>query len=148
MRIDREGTFMAYPTDSKVGKSKANSYPQFVAQFQIVQEYNFTDNEWVDVSAEEIEQRGYFVLAGKDGKVLFNAENVSKAINWTSGSIQELNDTDYSGTPVQIVIKENDYEGKISLQIDGIYHQVKLVAKPPVQVSPFPLLGSCLIPCL
>lgn len=123
MRVNRAGTFMMYAIDSKVGKSKANKYPQFVAQFQGVQEFNFESSEWVDVAAEELETRGSFVLAGKDGKVLFNVENISKAFGWTSGSVQELNDADYSDVPVVVVIKENEFEGRTTYRPDGIYPQ-------------------------
>ncbi len=122
MRIDREGTFQAWPTSHEVGETPApNCYPQFVVQFQIVGEYDFETSEYNDVSTEELESRGYFCLTGKDHKILTGANQVHDAFGW-NGSIAELQAADYSETPVVIVIENEEYKNKVSLKIQSLHH--------------------------
>ena len=122
MRIDREGTFQAWPTSHEVGETGApKCYPQFVVQFQIVGEYDFETSEYNDVSAEGLESRGYFCLTGKDHKILMGADQVHDAFGW-NGSIAELQAADYGETPVVIVIEEDEYNGKTSLKIQSLHN--------------------------
>lgn len=121
-KIKREGTFMAYPVSSGVDVTKANGYPQFVAQFACVQEYDFEDGNWVDISGNDEEIRGFFVLAGKDQKPTLNAKQISLAVDWKSGDLAELNGGDYSEVPVQIRVEKSDNE-KYPYGVNWIDHK-------------------------
>lgn len=122
MRIDRTGTFQAYPTSHEVGETGApNCYPQFVVQFQIVSEYDFETSEYNDVSAEGLESRGFFCLTGKDRNILMGADQVHDAFGW-SGSVEELRTADYSKTAVVIVIEEEEYKGKLSMKVKSLHN--------------------------
>ena len=120
-KIDREGTFIGYAMQSGVGETKANKFPQFVAKFQAVQEYDSESQTFIDITGvEEVELTGYFVLFDKDAKPTLNAKQIKKAYPIWTGSIRELNDGDYSEFPVQFRVEENEYKGKKSMQVSWI----------------------------
>ncbi len=120
MRIDRAGTFQAWPTSHEVTETGApNCFPRFEVQFTIVGEYDFEALEYLDVSSEELETRGFFCLTGKDNRVLMGADQVHDAFGW-GGGIPELRDADYSKTPVVLVIKISDFNQK--LQVDSLHN--------------------------
>lgn len=123
-KLDRVGAFLAYPVNTGITKSRDNGYPQFKVQFDVASEFDYESKEWVNVTdVEESEIRGSFCLAGKDEKILLSVKQVGDAFNWKSGSLAELNSTDYSDHPVLIIVKEDNYgckEGETRLVVDHI----------------------------
>jgi len=125
-KIKHEGTFIGYAMQSGIGKTKANGFPQWIAKFQAVSEYDFDSQTFIDIfGTEEVEITGYFVIFDKEGKATLNAKQIKEAYkdtgieNW---SMRALNGTDFSAIPVQFRVEEHEYEGKKSMQVSWIDH--------------------------
>jgi hypothetical protein len=121
-KINREGDFVGYAMQSGMGKTKANSYPQFVAQLQAVQELDPDSQEFIDITdVEEVEITGYFVLFGKDNAILPSAKQVKEAYpTITPMSTRKLNDTDLSEIPIKFRVEEREYKGKKKFEVTEI----------------------------
>ena len=123
-KINRDGWFIGYAMESGVSKTKANSYPQFVAKFQAVQEYDFESSSFVDITdAEEVEAVGYFVLFGKDRAVLPGGKQVKAAYpDLAPLTTRKLNETDLSEIPVLFQVEEQEYKDKKSFKVIRLDH--------------------------
>jgi hypothetical protein len=123
-KINREGDFIGYAMQSGMGKTKANGYPQFVAQFQAVQELDPDSGEFIDITnVEEVEITGYFVLFGKDNAILPSAKQIKEAYPIVVPmSTRKLNDTDLSEIPVKFRVEEREYNGKKKFEVTEITH--------------------------
>lgn len=120
--IDRAGTFRGNIIESSFGLTK-NGFPQFIAKFRASEMYDPETAQWLDWSQyDETEKTGYFVLAGQDGNLGRNAEQLQKALGWSGASFEELDSTDYSSTVVQFRIKNEVYNNKPDLKVCWIDH--------------------------
>jgi hypothetical protein len=125
-QIDRAGTFKGHITESSFSTTK-NGFPQFVARFQADEMFvpgeNGEPGAWADWSKyEEREMVGYFVLAGKDGNLGKNAEQLQKSLGWSGTSFEELDATDYSEIIVQFRVKNDTYNNQLTLKVCWIDH--------------------------
>lgn len=121
-QIDRVGTFRGNIVESSFCLTK-NGFPQFVARFQADELYDSETEQWMNWSKyDEVEITGYFVLAGKDGNLSKNAEQLQKAVGWSGTSFAELDDADYSETKVQFRVKMDTYNNAPVLKVCWIDH--------------------------
>jgi hypothetical protein len=118
----RKGTFLATPTEWAVNNSK-NNLPQFVCKFGLDAEHDKGDGQYYDCAAELLEVTGYFNLIYNDrdsGQAVRNEINIKQleaALGWTDRNMQTLNDSDWSHTQVQLVLEEDEYNGKTSIKV-------------------------------
>lgn len=120
MKPTQEGRYIARPIESSVGTSKEKQLPQFVCKFEFLQQQ--TPEGWVDISSDRMEMTGWFNLAYiKDGQNVLNEisiKQITGALGWDGISFKDLNDTDWSGAEVQLVLEwGQDKQGKDQLNI-------------------------------
>ena len=126
--IDRIGTFRGTPTEWAVGKTK-NEYPQFVVRLTATEKwiesaeemsaFKMTEPGWLSWAEYEQSITAYLVLFNNDGPI-FNYEQVQIAMGWDGASFSGLAEMDHAGKTVLFRIEENDYNGKVSLQVAWI----------------------------
>lgn len=120
MLIDKTGYFKAEVLDSGVGVTQTSELPQFVVEVAAKEYYNGTTSEFEDCSEDEQTLTGYLVLVSKAGKDTLNADQMRKVTGWDGKSFAELDSMDLAGSMVLIRVDENEYEGKISMQVGWI----------------------------
>ena len=125
--ITEAGVYRAKITSHSVATTK-RGFPQFVADFAITEKYvqdpseiahfkaegvlTGDDPTWVDYSAYDLTDRGYFVLFNDPDRftedtALLNCKQVEAAVNWSGASFAELNDGSHVGTEVLIRVDES-----------------------------------------
>ena len=124
----REGTFSATPVEWGVSNSK-NGFPQFVCKFRIDGEYT-SDNGggYFDVTDEDMGITGFFNLIYRDkesGEMVRNEitiQQLETVFGWSDRNLQTLNDGEYGGNQVQIVLEDEPYNGKSSIKVKYLNH--------------------------
>lgn len=119
--VDRIGTFRGVVTDHAVGVTSKSEVPQWIAQLQGIEYFDDDEKVWVDWSdQDECEITAYLVLfSGKDKETL-TSKQIKKVTGWSGKSFTELNNMDLSNVKLQFRVKENNYEGNISMQVEWI----------------------------
>lgn len=121
-QIDRVGSFRGHIVEKSIDVTK-NNYPQAVIRFNAVEMYDDETKQWLDWSKyDETEITAYLVLAGKDGNLGKNYEQLKKATGWSGESFDEFEETDYSKVLVQFRVKLDSYNGKTSLKVAWVDH--------------------------
>lgn len=115
--VSREGWFKAKITDHGVGQTRSE-LPQWVGDFSLLEHYDGED--YIDWSEYGEAITGYMVLIGHSGKELLNCDQVKKTFDWDGTSFAELDGMDLEGKVVLIKVEENEYEGKVSMQVNWI----------------------------
>ena len=117
MKFDREGRFRGPIMESGVSRS-TGGFPQFVAKIMATEFYDVTTKEWIPWQEYSQSGTAFLILAGANEKATINAKNLVEALGWDGVSYGTLNDTDYTATPIQFDVKDNDEYG---FQIDLIH---------------------------
>ena len=117
--ISNAGTYRGVATASGVALS-TGGFPQFVANISALEAYDFDEKEWVDWCGQDEEITTYQVLFGGNGKPTLSAKQLQKVLGWSGQSFQELNDANYEAVPFQFRVEENEYNGKVTLQVSWI----------------------------
>lgn len=123
--IDRVGTFRGTPAEWAIGKTK-NEYPQFMVRLVATEKwiesademeaFGLTEAGWIPWAEYEQDITAYLVLFNNDGPI-FNYEQVQAALGWDGASFSGLTEMDHLKTTVLFRVEENDWNGKISLQV-------------------------------
>jgi hypothetical protein len=115
-----EGKYVARPKKWAVGTSK-NGAVEFAVDFALTQFYNDAAGEWQDVTSEGFSIVGYFYPISKDGNLVeMTVESLQESLGWSGTSLQELQDTDWTQTEVQLVLQVEDYNGRKQMKVKFI----------------------------
>jgi hypothetical protein len=99
-----------------VSESGDNKTLTFSCLLQLTQFQQGT--EWVDVSQHGYEITGYFYLFKKNGSPnTMTIDSLKAALGWDGRSIAALNDGDWSTVGVQVLIGEEEYNGKTRTKV-------------------------------
>lgn len=122
--IDRPGRYKAEITDWSLGETKGGpdgqgKIPVFTIEFLATE---FQDGaNWHDWTEYQATIRGYFFPFKKNtspNETTIN--NLMRTLEWNGCSLNSLQEGNYVGRLVQIVVKEETYEGKTRLQVAWI----------------------------
>ncbi len=117
MLIEREGLFKGIVTDSGVGES-SGGLPQFMVAVSAKEKQEGED--WIDWSEYDQEATGYLVLVNHDKSDSFKIEWIMEATGWSGLSFADLDSIDLVGKEIKFEMVENDYDGKITYQVNWI----------------------------
>jgi hypothetical protein len=106
-------------------EQKPNKCPQWVAIFRLTSWFNGTD--WEPVNGD-ITMTGYFTLVNSDGAFNLNlmrtdgsAGFIAQAFGLDWLDFQYLATADFTGIEIQIDVEDEEYNGKTSRKVTGIY---------------------------
>lgn len=112
--INKPGTYIATPASWAV-KADEGKCPRFAIVFSVNQLRIGT--EWEPIVNDE-KITGFFTLFNKDQSPNeINLRSLRDSLGWDGTSISSLQNGDWSGTQVQIVVEEEMYEGKPRLAV-------------------------------
>lgn len=125
-KLAHEGWFRAWITASGIDTKtiEKNGNIQFIADLEIVEEYDFDSQSYIDITAtEEREISGYFTLYSSKypDNILFFGDQLKRALDW-NGDMKVLNTSDYSKVCVLIHVEEEEFEKKKRLKVTRIGH--------------------------
>lgn len=129
-KFDREGVFKCEIVEHTISQTKNKGLPQFVARVKALEmfigdsdefeAYGLTEPGWVDLSKfENLDDMGgmlYLVLFKENGEPIFHYEALQNAIGWDGGSFQSLASMDLSNTQVLVEVRENEWDGKVTIR--------------------------------
>lgn len=133
-RIDSTGTYLGTIVEHSLGETK-NGFPQFIVRVKADEKYvadtdglahfKLTEPQYVDWSSFDEEQLGYLVLFKSkdqldDSTKLLNYEQLQLATGWEGTSFDDLNNGKFVGKKILFRVEENEYQGKVSLQMNWI----------------------------
>jgi hypothetical protein len=114
----KSGKYIARPTQWTISES-TNHCPQFVCGFAII--YWWNGSGWEDVTAQDLTITAYMTLFDKSGNPQeFNINGLKDSLGWDGLSLVTLNESDWSGVEVQLVIQEEEYQGKKNMKVKFI----------------------------
>ncbi len=121
--IDREATFRTKNiVDGGMGET-STGLPQLVLSLRADEIYDFDEKAWVPWDdVEEREITAFLVLVGKKDNEIFHCKAIEKALGWDGASFAALAATDFLATGIQFRTKENEWDDKITIQVEGIDH--------------------------
>lgn len=107
--IEQAGTYIAKATSWGV-EVEEGKCPKFVMFFEVSAD---KDGQPVEGSIT-----GYFTLINKDNSANeINLRCLKDVLGWDGQSFDTLNDGDWSQTEVQIVVEQEEYQGKTQLRV-------------------------------
>lgn len=123
--INRAGNFRGFPIKTADGTKKwavqksKNGATCWYAEVQLVEEWN--GETWVELNGNEFcYVNVYFITT--QGKVSESGvKQLSEALLW-DGDTVTLNDFDWSDTPVQLSVKQEEYQGKTQFKFGWLSH--------------------------
>jgi hypothetical protein len=114
----KAGKYIARPTQWTISES-TNHCPQFVCGFAII--YGWNGSQWEDVTAQDLSITAYMTLFDRNGNPQeFNIDGLKDSLGWDGLSLVSLNETDWSGAEVQLVIQEEEYNGQRKMKVKFI----------------------------
>lgn len=114
----KSGKYIARPVQWTVSES-TNHCPQFVAGFAII--YWWNGAQWEDVTAQDLSITAYMTLFDRSGNPQeFNIDGLKDSLGWDGLSLTSLNESDWSGVEVQLVIQEEEYNGQKKMKVKFI----------------------------
>lgn len=121
-KIEAVGSYRGVVLEHGVSCTQASGYPQLVLSLQALEYWDETDKEWVSwEGVEECQITSYNVLFGKDDKELLSVRQCMRVFGWDGSSFHVLNEAIVDGeTRVQFLVQENEYNGKVSLQVSRL----------------------------
>jgi hypothetical protein len=129
------GTYTAH-AKSKAISQKPGKCPQLVIEFQLEQFYNGA--EWEALEGD-FSITHWLTLINKDGTSNdINIQSIVDAYSMPYFDFKTLEMADFSATPVQIVLEEDEYEGKTRLRVkylNNISYERQSVASDPAVVQ-------------
>ena len=129
--INAIGTYKFFVLEHSVNQT-ANGFPQLAAKLVVSGYYNEEIGKWehtyLDANGNEhkwldadMQTMMYLVLFNAE-KALLNHEQVMSAFGWDGQSFSDLNGMDLSKTEFLGQVRENDYNGNITLRVEWIDH--------------------------
>ena len=115
-----EGSYILKIAASGVSTTRENQCPQFIFSGDLLKRYDEEKGEYEPWDEYDQQANGYLVLVDTKGNDLFNIENIGKALGWDGTSFAELGATDYVDQEILVRIAENEYNDKITLQVQSI----------------------------
>ncbi len=113
------GTYRGTVVETTVGKTK-KGYPQFIVRIQPEEVYDFTDQEWYAVDqTNQLPDIGYLVLCTATQE-MFHLQDIRAAFGWQGTTFKSLAEASFAGTKVQYRMAENDYDGKVTIQMQNV----------------------------
>lgn len=123
MEIDRIGMFRGTPTDWGVGLTSKAKLPQLELDLRVTHFFNPETGDWEDYLSYDMSIRAYICLYSDKGgtmKELWGADQVKDALGWDGLSFESLAGGNYGERIVSFIVKENEYDGKTTLQVSWI----------------------------
>lgn len=133
-RVDRIGTYRGVIEDSSIQFTR-NKFPQFAGAIKVTERwvddaeemkhFELEEPAWVDWSEYGETAFAYLVLF-KDADnfteetALLNYEQLQLALGWDGTEFGSLADGTHKGKTVLFRVEENEYQGKVSLQVNWI----------------------------
>lgn len=113
------GTYRGVIVEHSVSKTKKGN-PQLLIRIQPQEVYDFEDQEWYGVDQTNLlPDFGYLVLCSPTAE-MFHLADVREALGWSGTTFKSLAEFDTKDMKVQYRMAENDYEGKVTVQMQGI----------------------------
>lgn len=116
--IDRVGRFRGRPVQGVIKPTK-NGFPSFNVELEVTQMYDEDTEAWVDWSEFGQSITAYLCLFNNE-KALLNYEQVMKAFEWDGIDMAALQTDDFGDLQISFEVEENDYKGKIRLQVNWV----------------------------
>jgi hypothetical protein len=124
------GTYRGLLVEKAVGSTKPkvddngnvihNGLPQLVVRIQPEEVYDFEDREWYAVDQTNLlPDIGYLVLCSPTQE-MFHLADVRETLGWSGTTFKSLAELDIAGMKVQYRMAENEWEGKVTIQMQGI----------------------------
>lgn len=118
-KIEQAGRYGATVVDSGIMVDK-NGYIKFVVDMEADSIYDKAMKEYEPLDAPA-EVTGYMLLTKKDGSVnQSQVDALKKAFGWDGEKLEDLNDGEYEGLRVSIVVTESEYNGETQYNVDWI----------------------------
>jgi len=132
-KLMAEGIFKFQILDHGIKLTKDNELPMWVADFRAIAMYDSTSGEWsetftnddgdeVNFLEADLQTRGHFVLANKDGEDFFHVDRLTKATPWDGQSFRELAELALSEVQVIGATEEGEYNGNATFNVNWIDH--------------------------
>lgn len=137
-KIDTAGTYIGEVLEMGVSLTQKNKYPQAIVRLKATKKWvgdtetmaHFKITEpgyvpWAFEGQEPEDIIGYLVLFKSaddlsDDTKLLNYEQLQLALGWDGSSFDSLADGTYVGKSILFRVEENNYEGKVSLQVNWV----------------------------
>lgn len=116
MKLDKPGTWNAYPVQIGVDETGPNNLATAIISFAIYEEK--LQGEYVDVASEQLEIVSYYYLEKTNGELNdFAIKSLKEALGWDGIDPTWLSQEDLSEHPVQITTDWEEYQGKESMKV-------------------------------
>jgi len=118
MLANREGLFHGHPVEIGLGETQQNKLLQAVILYRLTEE--LVQGQWVDISAEGLEVRGFHILEKKDHSLNDNTiEALKAALGWDGRDPFWLQDqaAELAEKPVQVKLAFEEYNGSTTLKV-------------------------------
>jgi hypothetical protein len=118
MLANREGLFHGYPVEIGLGETQQNHLLQAVILYRLTEE--LVRGEWVDISDEGLEIRGFHILEKRDHSLNDNTiEALKAALGWDGRDPFWLQDAaaEIAEKPVQVKLAFEEYNGSTSIKV-------------------------------
>ena len=110
-KIDRAGTFIAYPLSVYVKGFDGKLSTAAAFHFGLAQEV--IGDQRVDIADQELEVYGDYFVIGADGQPNENAvKQLADSLGW-DGSLVSIEVTDWTASPVQIDVEADEWKGRV-----------------------------------
>ena len=120
--LESTGLFRGEIKDYGVTLTSKKKLPQFIATFQVTEQYNETTEAWDDWTQYEPQTiTGYFVLVTTDqhGHIIkcFPYDDIILAVGWDGETYSGLASMDLKGKRVQFRVAEDTYDGTTRMKV-------------------------------
>lgn len=139
-KIENPGVYRGKIQSAGMGLSK-NGYPQWAVSLLTTEKYisspaemehfQITEPAWIDWSEFDEFIPAYLILyipptedepLTKDNALLFNCEQIQRAVGWDGGLFTSLNDDTHTGKTILFSAEPNTYNGETNIQVKWIDH--------------------------
>ena len=117
--INQEGYYKGTIIDGGLGQS-SGGLPQEEWILKATEVYDPDTDEYLPVDSEHDEITAYLILMSYKDKETKTAQQVKKVTGWNGASYPELQEMDLTDVPVSWRVKENEYEGNVTLQVSWV----------------------------
>lgn len=134
-KIDTKGVYRGDIVESALGVTKKSDLPQWIVRLRAteryvddpteMEHYELTEPGWVDWREFNEEIVGYMVLFKDSDEftrdtALLNYDQLQLATGWDGTEFNSLNDDSFVDKNILFRVEENEYEGKVSLQVNWV----------------------------
>lgn len=134
-KLDSVGVYRGKVLESSLGITKKSGLPQWVARLSALEKYVEEKSEiehfemdgpgWVDWSDFGEDIMAFLVLFKSSEQFdeetsLLNYEQLQIATGWDGTEFDSLNDDSFVDKTIQFRVEENEYDGKVSLQVNWV----------------------------